>query len=232
MSIKVKGSDRPLTPIEVSNGISDFKHDLNDDYEELSRRLRVKRDIIKDFELLLKLPPEIQDTISFGTSKSSKGRISFTTAARIAELKDAEDMLKMGLAVLSFPRPISKTEVENIVILKKKNQEKPIEDCIAEIVKMRPKLVKHFLFVSGLQDTIHENLIKASKKKGKNLDEFALEILSSHFTQGSVKNVHIGDDFIRVSLTKEGHDILHKTVDDSDILLKDVVNNLFERKGF
>ena len=231
MSIKVKGSDRPLTPIEVSKGISEFKKELNGDYDELSKRLGVSKDIIKDFEELLSLPAEIQDTIAFGTSKSDSGKLSFTTAAIIAELKDSEDMLKVGLAVLSFPRPITKTEVDNIVSLKRRNSEKSIEDCIAEIVKMRPNIVRHYLFVSSLDEDIRKQLTQLSLQNHKEVDSLALEIFSKEFPENSVKKVHLGNEFVRISFTKEGHNKLHQISNDSDVLLKDVVNHVFRKAG-
>lgn len=230
MSIKVDYSDRPLTPIEVAEDISELKRELNDDYKQLQKRLPIKKDMIKNFERLLLLPKEIQDSISFGDSRSG-GVLSFSTAAAIARLDDRDDMVILGLAVIDLPRPIRQTEVKDIISLKKKNKDKEIEDCISEILKItRPKVIRRYIFISGLKKAIIARLKFKAKKEHKKLDDVALEILSSYFSKDEAKSVNVFSDFMRISLSKEGHDRLHRIPKEKEILLKDVVNYIFEKR--
>ncbi len=230
-SINVPGADRPLSPLEVSNEIYTLRSELDDD-AELVKRLPISRDIIQQFLALQNLPEEIQDIIVWGESKNDTGSIGFSVASRLAQFENKEDINKLASAIIDIPRPVIKEEIKAILSLKKQNKNKPIEECISEVLKvMRPLIIRHFLFISGLQSGII-NKLKLSVKSNQNIHGLAIEILQTVFPTDSVKSAKVFDDCIRLSISKNGRDFIDKYSESHNLLRKDIINHMFESKGF
>lgn len=221
---------RPLTPIEVATEIEELKKEINGTNSEVAERLHVDPKQILDFLKLLRLPSSIQHTLGYG--RIDLGRIPFTTGARISELDSKEDMKILANSVLDEDKVvIKKEEVQQLVNLKKRNPEKSIDECISQILKIRPRITTSYLIVSDLKESIAENLEKKSKQIGKNLNDFALEILAKFFPEQSMEEVIIKDQkYIKIALTEEGYKKFYEYKKTYSI--NEIANHLFESEGY
>jgi hypothetical protein len=135
-------------------------------------------------------------------------------------------------AVHSISRPVRKDEVKGIISLKTRNLEKTIEECITEVLNVtRTEIIKHYIFISGINPVIVQALKNTSIKNNENLNEFALSIISKKFPVNSVKNVKLYDDYIRISFTKEGRDYVSSYSNSNNLLRQDVINHIFTDVG-
>ena len=230
-SINVQYSDRPLSPIQVAEEIDELLRELDGNKSELKRRLPISQSIIDGFLRLLKLPKEIQDIIVWGDSNKNTGEISFSAASFICKLENSDDILKLVGAIHSLDRPITKEEIKDIHSLKKHNSKKTIENCIGEVLGVtRPIVIRHFLFISGIDPAIVKKLKTESQKNDTKLDNFGFDILSKPFPPSALKGAKIHDDYLRLYLSEEGRNFIRKYSDSNNILRKDVINHMFENE--
>ena len=228
-----KNSDRPLSPMDVAREIEVLQKDLNNDQSELVKRLPIKLDIIKQFQSLLRLPPQVQDMVVWGGTKKKTGVLGFSVAAKIAMFGNPNDVLKLAGTVTDMSRPLTKENVKNISSTKKSNPDTTIEECILEILNVtRPITITHYMFVSGLDSNIVQVLKKLSQESNQDINQFAADALRKIFPKDCVESVKIFTDYTRLSLTKEGMDFITKYSTSYDVLRQNVLNHMFESGGF
>ena len=227
-SIKVGYIDRPLRPVEVAKELQDLLHDMNNDKNEVAKKLRLSLDMLNQFLRLLELPDEIQDMIMWGASKTNKS-IGFSVANRLIYLKNKNDILKTVNAIMSMSNPITKNEIKGIIQWKKRNPDKPIEECILnELNIKRTDVIEHFIFISGIDPKLVKTIQKLSIDKKQTLHDFTKFLLVKTFPPLSLKNAHVFDDCIRISLTKIGHASINEYSSHHNILRKNVINHMLE----
>ena len=93
---------------------------------------------------LLKLPPSMRHLVDWG---SGAGILGFTAATELARLNEQSDQEEVVQAVLA--NRLSGSEVRQIVQLRQRSR-RPIGDCIAEVVGMRPRVEKRFVYVGAV----------------------------------------------------------------------------------
>lgn len=208
-SIKVQGANRPLSPVDVAREIEIMLDDLAGDQNELLRRLPIKQDVIKEFKSLLRLPPEIQGMVVWGGSKRETGGIVFSVASRIASLDSQDDMRTMAGTVEDMSRPVTKEEIKGILRQKRDNPDKPINECLTEVLNVtRPVVITHYIFLSGLDPDIIQAMKQKAHESGADIHEFASKILSCVFPEGSFKSAKVFSDSIRLALAKHGSNFI------------------------
>ena len=229
-SVNVSHFDRPLTPIEVAKEIKKLQTELSDNKNELNKRLSLSPSIIADFLRLLKLPKQIQDIIVWGRPNKDSGEISFTAARHIAKFNDKKDILKVVGTIHSLPKSITSKEVQNIISIRQTNPDKPIEQCIKETLDVsRPKLLEYYIFISGIKPIIVNMLHGMASNQNTNLNDCAKTILMKTLPRKSIQSINIHNDYLRVTLTKEGIDYIHRYADSFELSRKDVFNDIFEK---
>ena len=229
-SINISNSDRPLSPMETAEVIHELLIELGNNKVELEKRLPLSQSMINNFFKLLSLPPKLKDMIKWGESSKRTGEISFSSACKLSNLKSKNDILKLAYAITTLSRPITKTEVANIVSLKNKNHDKFIDDCIKEILDVnRPLIIEHFIFISGVQTSIVKLLQNLSKNKSISIDDFAINKLLTIFPANSIKGLKIYDDYIRISFTQVGIAFINDYIKYNNILRKDTINHIFTK---
>ncbi len=229
-SINVSYSERPISPIQVAEEIGELLKELNGDKNELKKRLPLSQGIIDGFLRLLNLPGKIQDIIVWGESNKNTGEISFSAASYICKLENSEDVLKLVGAMHDLDRPITKEEIKDIISLKKHNSGKPIENCINEVLGVtRPTVIQHFLFISGIDPSIVNELKAESQKNNMKLDDCGINVLSKLFPSGSLKGVKIHDDYLQLHLSEDGRNFMRRYGDSNNISRKDIINHMFEK---
>lgn len=148
---------RPLSPIEVglllqrarSEGVS---------LEECANAIQLDgTGHIGRFLRILDLPNDIQHLVDWG---SGKNFIGFTSAVELAKLKDAAAQRVVAEALLS--NGLSSKEVRQVVQLRSRSG-RDIEACAQEVLDMRPKIERRFVFVGSVASENMEILEKLTQ---------------------------------------------------------------------
>lgn len=135
---------RPLSPVEVglllrkarSEGVS---------LEECAKAIHLDGiGHIGRFLRILDLPDDIRHLIDWGSGKDFVG---FTAAVELAKLKDVDDQCTVVKAVLS--EGLDSKEIRQVAELRKRS-ERPIEECLDQVIDMRPKIEKRYVFVGSV----------------------------------------------------------------------------------
>lgn len=230
-SLNVSGSNRPLSPVEVASEISAFRNDLGGDLKEVVNRLPVSADIVNEFLWLPKLPHKIQDVVVWGESSKKDGSIGFSVAAKMARFSNHEDILKIAGATLEMSRPVTKEEVKAILGLKKRVPSKPIDECMGEVLNATRRFtVNHFLFISRIKPSTAASL--ASNKSGQSLHDEVLIALKSSFPLGTLKNIKVSNERVRLALDEEGWNFIATYCKRHRLARQEVVNHMLESTGF
>lgn len=134
---------RPLSPIEVGLHFRRFC-DAGVSIEGCAEKVGLDKTNVARFLRILELPKDIQHLIAWGSSSDS---ISFTSAFEIAAIKNEEEQRCVVRAVLQDG--LKGKEIRQVVQLRRRSG-KLIEECIEEILGMRPKRVRRYVFVGAM----------------------------------------------------------------------------------
>lgn len=164
---------RPLSPIEVGQALSDSAK-AGSSLKELADTLHFDgTSMVTRFMRLLALSPQIQHLVGWGQSKST---IGFTVASELARLKQEHDQIRVCHSALEYQ--LSSSEVKQIVQLRLRNQ-KPIEDCIAQVLEQRPKIRKVYLFIGALASSELVSALKLLRQNQR--DELLRKVLQERY---------------------------------------------------
>ena len=148
---------RPLSPIEVGMLLQRARSE-DVSLEECAKAIQLDgTGHIGRFLRILDLPDEIRHLIDWG---SGQNFIGFTSAVELAKLKDAGDQRAVAEAVLSSG--LGSKEVRQVVQLLGRSG-RDIEACIREVLDMRPKIEKRFVFVGSIASEHVEALEKLAQ---------------------------------------------------------------------
>ncbi len=148
MSVGYSGNKlhRPLSPIEVGQLIcAAQKKGIT--LEDCAREIQLDRTNIKRFIKILELPDDIKHLINWGSSKET---ISFSSAVEILRLSSLDEQRKVTNKILEDG--LTRNEVRQIVQLRNRSN-RSIEDCIAEVIGMRPIIEKRYVFLGCINDS-------------------------------------------------------------------------------
>lgn len=143
LSVGVHKGERPLSPMEVAELLNKAV-DSGTTIKELSGEIMLDSTMIDRFLRLLNLSPEVQLLVG----RRGKSKMSFSTASEIARIKTIDEQNFLGRATLE--NNLSKKEVIQIIETRTKFG-RPISDCVEEIIKMRPQIIRRHLFIGGVR---------------------------------------------------------------------------------
>ena len=228
-SLNVQGVCRPLSPVEVANEIDAMRDELGGDVKATIGRLPVSAYIVNEFLRLKSLPAKIQDAVVWGESKSNDGSIGFSAAAKMTKLENGDDILKLAATMMDMTRPVTKEEIKGVVSLKRRIPNKPIEECISEVLDVtRSITIHHFLFVSGIKPHIVQTLVGDD-----GIDEERLaSVLRGSFPTGVVKGVRVLNGSVRLALDEKGWKFIAVYAKRYGLLRQEVVSHMLEAAGF
>ena len=159
LTVGIHKKERQLSPIEAAVLISTALK-AGTTTEEFSQELMLSKSMVERFNQLTKLPVDIQHLVDWGRKLS---KISFSAAVKIASLKLETEKVILGEATLEHG--FSKNEV--IEIVDNRNRiGKPIDICIEETLKMRPQIIKRYLFIGSVKSqVVRERITNLSQKE-------------------------------------------------------------------
>ncbi len=218
MSIGTHDSDRPFTPIEVSDLIVRLKEETGDSWEELSKRLglgkKKKSSTIKKsndttqlrlFEKLQNLSRRNAYTLGWGKSKD--GKIAMTLGCDIAKLsdKDEQDILISAIIETSdTEKPIVKNDVKNILDRKIKSPEIPISEIIEHVSNTKPHMELFWRVGITPDGEFLEKFKEKISTNGLNPAEFLKKLIQNKFKNNDIKSINISkNDLIWITLEEQ-----------------------------
>ena len=196
-SINVPGRNRPLSPAEVSSLIRRMmKEGMS--VQEVSERVSVSKDTLSRILSLSKLPPEYQNVVVWGTSTDCG--VSFSTAAKVAQLSEPGDM--KTLLGASMEHKFTKSEIESIVALRRAKRGPDMAGCIEKVRSIRVRAnPKHVYVITVSRETMSKLEASAPPDEAAALLRGAV---SERLGPGNVLAVVIRGLRVALSLNGEG----------------------------
>jgi hypothetical protein len=147
LSVGTHRGQRPLTPVEVS-AIFKKVMDSGGSLQECAKAASLQgTTIVTRFLRLQQLPQSVAHLVDWG---SGAGTLGFSVAAEIARLADLSDKEAVANAVLSHK--LSGSEVRQVVQIRKRSK-RPVDECIDEVLKLRPKIERRYVYVGAITDS-------------------------------------------------------------------------------
>jgi len=223
-SIQVGGTNRPLTPFEVSTLIGRMIDECGSKTQVLER-LPIKSDMLEQFLKLQEIPKGYQNVIVWGTS-TTEG-ISFTSAVRIARLKDSRD--KEILSDASMMNKFSRKEIENIVALKNKT-EISIEDCIEKVVKFRPVVEHRYMFIFDIDAEFVKRLSDTITPKEESPEIILKGLISRFISLEDILAIVIRDNKLVFTFNQKGYDKIQEILMGKKFVLNQLLVYLLKKE--
>jgi len=219
LSIGTHDSDRPLTPIEVSDSLVRLLTETGDSLEELSKRVglgrkksvsTIKKKIdttqIRIFQNLQKLSR--RNVYSLGWGRSKDGKVAMTLGGDIARLSNKNDhdlLFNTIIENMDTEKQLVKNDVKNIVNRKINSPEVDMSEIIELVKNTKPKpelFCRIGIYPDG--EFIEQFNTKISINELKN-SEFLKKLIQNKFKNNEIESI---------SLSK--NNILWITIDDKN----------------
>ena len=144
---------RPLSPVEVGVLFRKArKHGAS--LADCAEAVQLHGTGVSRFLRILDLPSDLQHVIDWGIGKDFVG---FSAAVETTKLKDTEDQRAVADSILS--NQLNSKEVRQVIQLRQRSG-CSIEECVQEVLHMRPKIVKRYVFIGSVAPDSVEELQK------------------------------------------------------------------------
>ena len=193
---------RPLSPVEVGtllrrtcaagSTLGDCANALSlDCTTQLSRFLRI-----------LDLPPDLRHLVAWGRSRDS---IGFTTAVELVRVPDAEDQRAIANAILE--EALQTSEVRQVAQLRQRSH-RPVEECIQEVLGMRPVVERRYVFIGAVgDDALQATLASMTQTQRDQALKASIEATGLTGASGRLGEqlfTLVGDDRFNEALSEKG----------------------------
>lgn len=146
LSVGTHRGRRKLSPVEVATIFSKIIA-AGGSLSDCARAARFEgTTMVARFLRLLKLPEPVRHLVDWG---SVPGNIGLSSGAELARLENAADEEEVVRGVLTYR--LSGSEVRQVVQLRKRSK-RPVKDCLDEVVGMRPRIEKRYVYVGAVTD--------------------------------------------------------------------------------
>jgi hypothetical protein len=135
---------RSYTPTEVGKLLRRAL-DAGASPEDCAKALEAKMSVSR-FLWVLDLPPDLLHLVSWGRSVDS---IGFTTAVELGRIPTPEDKRVVATAILE--QRLQTDEVRQVAQLLKRSQ-RPVHECLREVIGMRTTIERVFVFMGAIVD--------------------------------------------------------------------------------
>ena len=154
LSVGTHRGKRKLSPVEVAALFAKIIT-AGGSLSDCARAARFEgTTMVARFLRLLKLPEAVRHLVDWG---SSPGMIGLSSGAELARLENAAEEEEVVTGVLAFR--LSGSEVRQVVQLRKRSK-RAVKDCVEEVVGMRPRVEKRFVYVGAITDPALKNALE------------------------------------------------------------------------
>jgi hypothetical protein len=186
LSVGTHRGNRPLSPVEVAGLFAKILA-ADGSLSDCARAARLEgTTIVARFLRLLKLPESVRHLVDWG---SSPGTIGFSAGSELARLEDAAEEEEVVRGVLA--NRLSGSEVRQVIQLRKRSK-RPVEDCLNEVVGMRPRIEKRYVYVGAVTDAALKGSLASMTQRER--DEFLAGAIKAVFDPKSLSVTRLGPD--------------------------------------
>lgn len=196
---------RPLSPVEVGTLLQRALKS-GTSLEECAKILNFKgTSQLSRFIRILDLPPDILHLVDWG--RSDKSAVGFTTAVELARVPDNKDKVAIVNAILEHG--LQTDEVRQVAQIRKRSG-RTIEDCLKEVIGMRPTVERRYVFIGAVGD-LQAALAEKTQAERNAMLHSGLEALglTDAFGRLGVKIFTlVGDERMNNRLGSEGREVI------------------------
>jgi len=163
---------RLLSPVEIGSYLRKAQ-EAGEDLHACALETGLDKTGVARFLRIVDLPLEYQHMVDWGSPKNA---IGFTTALELARFENANDQRVVADAILS--NRFTSKEVRQIVQLKKRS-ERPINECVKEVVGMRTTIQTRHMFIGMILDKkVEQHLSKLTQAMRNEIIESGIDRLN------------------------------------------------------
>ena len=181
LSVGTHRIKRVLSPVEVANLFAKVVAaggSLNDCAEAGGLEGTA---MVAHFLRLLGLPESVRHLVDWGGSDG--GGVAFSSGAEVARLDEDVEEEKVVQGVLTYR--LSRSEVRQVVQLRKRSR-RPVEECLDEVVEMRPRVERRYIYVGAVTGSIVRSSLEVMTQGERD------ELLASAIQKVLIEDVAIG----------------------------------------
>ncbi len=230
MCFKVHESARPLSPIAVAEWLKEAEDELGN-AQDVMKRVGIEKFMWDGFRTLLSIHGEFKDQVKWGASNPRTMQIGMSAARVIGTFKPEDQNILIG-SMWDYGTPFGYEELRRIKACYT-SESLTLPEAIKKIMKSdRIQRTVIFMFISGLDESIRDNLSRESDKRGIPLNDLTKQILSEHLPENSITSVKILQNAIRIVFTENGKKEFDKLIKSESINKNDMVNHMLKAGGF
>jgi hypothetical protein len=214
---------RALSPLMVAEYIKVLLDNDNNNYELVSNRIDLSTKQITEFLKLLRIPKTVQEVITWG---NDTGKIDFSTAAKIADLNNLEDMDK--LSKLIALHNLKKQETDDIIKLLKKNSDLTFDETVERVLKLRPIIEKGYAVVLVISNEERQTIDRITIETDCKV-EVLLKELFSPYIDIPENTIKIKDNVIMLILNEQKYSELKEIPNLLGISEKNLIRTLLKK---
>lgn len=195
---------RPLSPVEVGDLLRRAK-EAGSTLEDCAKDLGLDGTTwLSHFLAVYDLAPDLRHLVAWGRSS---GSIGFTTAVELARIPQTDDQRTLARAILE--QRLQTDEVRQVAQLRKRSG-RPIADCLQEVIGMRPRIDKRYVFIGAIDDeSVNASLAKLTQAERNALLDSAvtqLGLRGATARLGEKLFTLVGDERFNTSVINQGKD--------------------------
>lgn len=195
---------RLLSPVEA--GLLLCKAiDAGSSLEKCAEEVNLDKTGIRRFQRLTVLPEDLRHLIVWGPNRDDG--IGFSTAVELSKIKDPDEQISVSTTVLA--NKLSSKETRYLIQLLERTG-RTIDDCLLEILNLRPTIEKRYVFIGSVNDLgIQNSLAKLTQNKRDSILVLGIAHLELQGATGRLgKQVFtlVGDERFNESMKRIGKD--------------------------
>ena len=193
---------RPLSPAEVGRLLRRAR-EAGASLEECAKAVNLKGTTqLSRFLQVLDLPQDLLHLVGWGRSADSVG---FTSAVELTRVSDADDQRAIAGAILE--QGLQTDEVRQVAQIRRRSR-RPIEDCLSEVLGMRPTIERRYVFIGAVGDgDVQETLADLTQAQRNALLKAGLESIALTAATGRLGEqlfTVVGDERLNTRLRRDG----------------------------
>ena len=193
---------RPLSPVEVGVFLREARmHGAS--VADCAEAVQLHGTGVLRFLRILSLPSDLQHLIDWGSGRDFVG---FSAAVETTKLKDSSDQRAVAAAILGSS--LNSKEVRQVTQLMQRS-ERSVDECVREVLRMRPKVVRRYVFIGSVAAENVEALRALTQSARDSLLAEGMEKIGLESGSGRLGVrffTLVGDDSFNSSMRKAGKD--------------------------
>ena len=198
---------RPLSPVEVGTLLRRAQN-AGASLQDCAKCLKLRgTSQVSRFLSVFDLPEDLRHLVAWGRSADS---IGFTTAVQLARIKkNSDDQRTIAIAVLE--QGLQMDEVRQVIQLRQRSG-RTMEECLKEVLGMRPTVERHYVFIGAVGDESVEAVIgEMTQAERDALLRSSLEALDLQGASGRLGEklfTLVGDERLNGKLISQGKEAI------------------------